>query len=71
MTKVYEQLVECANRYLSFEAEFLMHSDAKKYPMHPPKKYSDFGYAVFGYKYRNAQNQNGLSDEEPMYVVTL
>ena len=34
--KVYERLIERANRYFSFEAEFLMHSGAKNVP-HPPK----------------------------------
>ena len=34
--KVYERLIERANRYLSFEAEFLMRSDAKTVsPAHP------------------------------------
>ena len=34
--KVYERLIDRANRYVSFEAEFLMRSGAKNVP-HPPK----------------------------------
>ena len=37
---IYERLTACAKRYLSFEAEFLMRSDAKSVsppPTHPKK----------------------------------
>ena len=39
--ELYERLTACANRYLSFEADFLMRTDAKSVslpPTHPPEK---------------------------------
>ena len=37
-----ERLIERANRYLSFEADFLTRSDAKSVSPHAPKMYSVF-----------------------------
>ena len=52
---VYERLIERANSYLSFEAEFLMRSDAKNIPPTHPKcilfldlPFSDIGTEMLG-----------------------